>query len=346
MTDRSRWHHPVRELTLMRFREFAREPEAVFWALIFPILLTTGLGVAFRNQAGDLLHVAASTPQLGAALRYDPQLVVTELPAAEAERALLTGHVALAVEAESDGQVVYRYDDANPDGRLARLHVNRAVQAAAGRADPVPVHDRIVHETGSRYIDFLVPGLVGMGVMGNAIWGLGFAVVDARRRNLMKRIVATPMRRSDYLLSFLLWRLLLLVFEVSVPVGFGVIVFGVPVRGSFVELIALCVLGSLAFSALGLLIASRARTIEGVSGIMNLVMMPMWILSGVFFSAQRFPEVMQPFIRLLPLTAMNDALRANMLQGAGLAQLGSQIAVLAVCLVVSFGLALRLFRWR
>jgi ABC-type multidrug transport system permease subunit len=185
-----------------------------------------------------------------------------------------------------------------------------------------------------------------MGIMGNSIWGLGFAIVDARRRKLMKRIVATPMPRSYYLLSFLLWRLLLLGFEVAVPVVFAVLVFGVPVRGSILQIAALCVLGSLSFSALGLLIASRARTIEAASGIMNVVMMPMWIVSGVFFSSQRFPDAVQPAIRALPLTALIDALRATMLQAAGLPQLGHEIAALAIWLVVCFTLALWLFRWR
>jgi ABC-type multidrug transport system permease subunit len=203
-----------------------------------------------------------------------------------------------------------------------------------------------VREAGSRYIDFLVPGLVGMGIMGNAIWGLGFSIVDARRRKLMKRIIATPMPRHLYLLSFLVWRMALLVAEVGVPVVFGVFVFGVPVRGAIVEFVAVCVLGSLAFSSLGLLIASRARTIEAVSGIMNLVMMPMWIVSGVFFSADRFPDAVQPFVRALPLTALNDALRANMLQGVPLGQLGPELGTLALYLVVCFSLALKIFRWR
>jgi ABC-2 type transport system permease protein len=160
-----------------------------------------------------------------------------------------------------------------------------------------------MREPGSRYIDFLIPGLLGMNLMGSAIWGLGFAIVDARRKKLMKRLMATPMPRHYYLLSFVLSRLLLLVVEVGVLLGFGALVFQVPVRGSMLELGALCVLGSLAFSALGLLIASRVQTIEAVSGLMNTVMMPMWIVSGVFFSAQRFPDALQPVIKALPLTA-------------------------------------------
>jgi ABC-type multidrug transport system permease subunit len=223
---------------------------------------------------------------------------------------------------------------------------DRAVQRAAGRVDPVASTDQLMREPGSRYIDFLIPGLLGMNLMGSAIWGMGFAIVDARRKKLMKRLVATPMPRHYYLASFLFSRLLLLVVEVGVLVGFGVLVFGVPVRGSFVDLVLLCVLGSLSFSALGLLIASRARTIEAASGLMNTVMMPMWIVSGVFFSAQRFPDVIQPVIKALPLTAAIDALRMNMLQGASLAQLTPQMGVLAGWLVVCFGLALKLFRWR
>ena len=128
--------------------------------------------------------------------------------------------------------------------------------------------------------------------------------------------------------------------------GFGAIVFGVPVRGSAFDLITLCLLGSLSFGAVGLLIASRAQTIEAASGLMNLVMMPMWIVSGVFFSSQRFPALLQPVIKALPLTATIDALRANMLQGAGIAQVSPQLGILAAWMVVCFALALRLFRWR
>jgi ABC-type multidrug transport system permease subunit len=334
------------QLTLLRFREFVREPEALFWTLVFPILLTTGLGVAFRNQPAEVVRVAAVNPGLSAVLAKDPQLIVERLTADAAAAALRTGKVALVAESSPDGGVTFRYDDTNPEGRTARMIVDRAVQIAAGRKDPVAVADDVAREAGSRYIDFLVPGLVGMGIMSNAVWGLGFAIVDSRRRKLMKRIIATPMRRVDYLLSFQLWRMLLLVFEVGVPVGFGVIAFGVPVRGSLLEMILILVLGSLAFSALGLLIASRARTIEAVSGLMNVVMVPMWILSGVFFSSERFPDVVQPVIKILPLTALVDALRANMLQGTSVAEMGLQMGALGGCLVMCFGLAMKLFRWK
>jgi len=203
-----------------------------------------------------------------------------------------------------------------------------------------------MRETGSRYIDFLIPGLLGMNLMGSAIWSMGFAIVDARRKKLLKRLVASPMPRPYYLLSFLLSRILLLVVDAGALVGSGALLFHVPVRGSLIDLGAVCLLSSLSFSALGLLLASRARTIEAASGLMNLVMMPMWIASGVFFSSQKFPDVMQPIIKALPLTAVIDALRANMLQGANLAQMAPQVAIIAFWLVICFALALKLFRWR
>ena len=242
--------------------------------------------------------------------------------------------------------MVYHYDDTNPDGRTARMLADDAIQRAAGRADPVASSDRLIREPGSRYIDFLLPGLLGMNLMGSGIWGLVFAIVDARRKKLMKRLIATPMPRHYYLLSFLLSRLGLLVVEVALLAGFGALVFQVPMRGSLLSLALLCVLGSLSFSAIGLLISSRLQTIEAASGVSNLVMMPMWVLSGVFFSAQRFPAAVQPLIHALPLTALIDALRANMLQGEPLAAIAQQLGILAVWLVVSFSLALKLFRWR
>jgi len=338
--------HPLTQLTLVRIREFTREPEAVFWAIFFPILLAAGLGIAFRGGPGEILSVTTSSPTLAQAMRAEPGLDVMETTRDAGLEALRNGRAALYAEQDGGGSALYRFDDTNPDGRMARLLADRAVQRAAGRTDPVPAADRLVREPGSRYIDFLVPGLVGLGIMSNAIWGLGFSIVDARRRKLTKRLMATPMPRTYYLLSYLLWRMIVLIAEVGIPVGFGALAFGVPVRGHLIDLVVICVLASLSFSALGLLIASRARTIEGASGLMNLVQVPMWILSGVFFSARRFPDAVQPVIHLLPLTAIIDALRGHMLQGAGLVQLAPQLATLTGWLVVCFALALKLFRWR
>ena len=342
LADRS-----IAQLTLVRFREFLREPEALFWVFLFPILLAAGLGLAFRNRPAEVLKVGAVTPEIARSIRAEKLLDVQELGAQAAKEALRAGKIALLAEPGADGTGVrYEYDDTNPEGRTARMLADRAVQQAGGRVDPVSASDQLLREPGSRYIDFLLPGLLGMNLMGSSIWGLAFGVVDARRKKLLKRLIATPMPRYEYLMSFLLSRLVMLVIEVSTLLGFGMLVFHVPMRGSLASFAVLCVAGSLAFSSLGLLIASRVRTIEAVSGLTNSVMMPMWIVSGVFFSAQRFPDMLQPVIKALPLTAIIDALRACMLQGAGLAELWPQIAVLGAWMVVSFTLALKLFKWR
>jgi ABC-2 type transport system permease protein len=226
------------------------------------------------------------------------------------------------------------------------LMVDRAVQTGAGRVDAVRATDTYVTEAGSRYIDFLIPGLLGMNLMGSSIWGLGFSIVTARSKKLLKRFMATPMSRAQYLLSYLCSRLVFLILEVVTLVGFGHWAFGVPLRGSLALLFLICVLAAISFGGLGLLTASRARTTEAVSGIMNFIMLPMWIFSGVFFSSANFPRMVQPFIKLLPLTAVNDALRANMLEGASFAALSPQMLVILVWGVVSFFAALKLFRWR
>jgi ABC transporter DrrB family efflux protein len=242
--------------------------------------------------------------------------------------------------------VAYKYDDTNPDARTARLLADRAIQAAAGRKDAVQAGNELVHETGARYIDFVVPGLLGLNLMGSAMWGLGFAIVEARQKKLLKRLVASPMPKWQYLASFLISRLTMQTIEVAFFLGFAKIAFGVPFRGSLWQLCLLCVMTSLAFSALGLLVATRAKTMEAVSGLMNLVMLPMWILSGVFFSATRFPAAIQPVVRALPLTAAIEAMRGNMLQGTGLGQMMMQVGLLFAWFVVPFAISLLIFRWR
>ena len=333
------------QLTSMRFRLFLREPEAIFWTFLFPILLAMGLGIAFRNRPADVLQVGATTAQLTQALSSDKGLTAATMDEATGTRALATGNILLlAIQRPEGGE--YKFDDTNPDARTARLVADRAIQTAAGRHEAVRAEDQLVHETGARYIDFVVPGLLGMNLMGSAMWGLGFSIVDARQKKLLKRMVASPMPRWQFLASFLFSRLLLLIIEVVVFLGFSRLVFGVPFRGSLWELALLCVLTSLSFSAIGLLVSSRARTMEAVSGLMNLVMLPMWILSGIFFSATRFPAAIQPLVRALPLTAAIDALRVNMLQGISMGQLAAPVAILLAWAAVAFAVSLRIFRWR
>ncbi len=336
------------ELTLARLRELLREPEAIFWVFVFPIVLAAVLGLAFRSRPPEALDVAVvAGPRAEvrlAALRAAPELRARLLPADEAQRALARAKVVLVVSA--DEPPAYVLDPTRPESQAAKLAVDAALQRGAGRADAFTPRVVEVTEPGSRYVDFLVPGLLGMNLLGTGMWGIGFSLVIARQGHLLKRFVAAPVRRSHLLGAQLLSRLLFLVPEAGALLLFARYVLDVPLRGSLLLLSGICLLGALAFAGLGLLTASRARTMEGVSGIMNLAMLPMWVFSGVFFSTERFPAALQPFVQALPLTALNDALRAVMLDGSGLVPLLPELVLLAAWGLVSFVVALRIFRWQ
>jgi ABC-2 type transport system permease protein len=339
---------PLTELTLARLRELIREPEAVFWVFVFPVLLAGILGLAFRSRPPEALPVAVVAGPHGdvrlAALSAQAELKPRLLGESEARQALARGQVVLTVSA--DDPPTYAYDPTQPESRAARLAVDAALQRAAGRADAFTPGHAEVTEPGTRYVDFLVPGLLGMNLMGTGMWGIGFSLVVARQGNLLKRLVASPARRSHILGAQLFSRLIFLVPEAGALLLFAWLALGVPVRGSLMLLVAVSLLGAVAFCGLGLLTAARPRTIEGASGLMKLVRVRMWIFSGIFFSNERFPPAMQPFVQALPLTALNDALRAVMLEGASLAPLLPELALLAAWGGLSFVVALKVFRWQ
>ena len=330
------------ELASTRTKEFLRETEAMFWVFGFPLILALALGFAFREKQPDRVPVAVvagpHAQQRLAALQKSPSLQPRVLSERDARDALRRGKVSVLIEGTET--IVYRFDATRPDSQTARRDADDALQTAAGR------HEERVHEQGARYIDFLIPGLLGMNLMGTGMWGMGFTIANARMRKLLKRLVATPMRKTDYLLAQFLSRLIWLSIEVTVLVAFGWLVFGVRVNGSLALLALLSIVGGFAFSGLGLLTASRAKTIEAVSGLMNLIMMPMWLCSGVFFSYERFPDSVKPLIRLLPLTLLNDALRAVINDAAGFSQIALQLLFLAIWGVVTFVIGVKIFRWQ
>jgi ABC-type multidrug transport system permease subunit len=342
---------PLLQLIISRIREFYREPETIFWVYGFPMLMIIGLGIAFRNQpveqiVVDVLAGPAAETAVSALDAEDKFVPAVQEPDAAWIR-LRTGQTDLLVEIDPDAEERYKYhfDPTRPESVLARNATDDALQRAAGRVDPVEVSDQVFSQPGGRYIDFLVPGLLGMSLMGGGLWGVGFVTVDMRLRKLLKRFLATPMKKTDFLGAIMISRLVFMVPEVLLMLWFARLMFDVQNYGSNWAVLFLILLGALTFSGIGLLVASRAKTIETVSGLMNLVMLPMWLLSGIFFSPERFPDEVQPAIQALPLTPLISALRAVMQEGASLASQSTGIAILAVWCVVSFALALRWFRW-
>ncbi len=346
------------ELYLTRLREFYRQPARIFWVYGFPTMLAVVLGLAFGDReagpvAVDLLDNEAAGAVVSlieseseeTAQGHKPGVVLKRVTAEEAERRLLRGRSPILVEPISTTSVIYHYDPTRPEALAARAAFDDAYQRALGREDAAETSEVIIDKPGSRYIDFLIPGLIGINAMGGGLWGIGFLLVNFRIGKLLKRFHATPMPRRDFLLAVLGARITFLIPDLVILLSLGVFAFGMPIRGNLGLVILLDVVGALAFAGIGLLVASRAQTTETVSGLMNLVMIPMWLFSGVFFSYENFPEVMHPFIQALPLTQLVDALRLVILEGAGLLDVAGSLAILAAWGLGTFLIALRIFRW-
>ncbi|HMP80225.1 MAG TPA: ABC transporter permease [Pirellulaceae bacterium] len=343
--------HPIIQILIARVREFLRVPEAVFWVYVFPILMVIALGIAFRNQAPTTWDVdlvdGPGSARVVELLRDNPQMKVFVRSRDECEQRLRTGKSDVYVVPSDEALSAYvSYLDPTRPGSLAvQAEFDRHLQQAAGRQDVVMARIEEVSEPGGRYIDFLIPGLLGMGLMGGGLWGVGFAIVDIRIKKLLKRMLATPMRKSHLLLGIMASRLVFMVPEILLIVGFSWLFFGVQIYGSLGAVICLVLVGAIMFSGIGLLVGARARTLESASGLMNLVMLPMWTLCGIFFSNERFPAAAQPLIQALPLTALIDSLRAVMNEGATLVSQWHELASMGAWTVGSFVIALLIFRW-
>jgi ABC-type multidrug transport system permease subunit len=336
----------------MRFRLFYREPGGMFWTFGFPLLLSFVLGTAFRNAPPDVTRVAVELgDDTAIAERTATQLLqtrgieVSTLPHAEASAALRKATVSVVVVPTRE-TFTLRFDDTRPEGRAGRIAVEAALQRALGRRDVFLAREDVAREPGARYIDFLVPGLIGFGLMSTGLWGIGFSLAEMRAKKLLKRLIATPMRRFDFLFSFLIVRAVLLVVELPPLLIFSHCMFDVQVRGSLATVFVIALIGGLTFAVMGLMLASRAENPQVVSGLINVVSFPMYLGSGVFFSSTRFPPAVAPVLSLLPLTALNDALRSVINEGVGLVGVAPRLAVVLVWGLGSFGVALRLFRWR
>src|SRR5437667_10188316 len=342
--------HPLLQLFIARLREFYREPEIIFWVYGFPLILTIGLGIAFKTREPEksVVDILAGP---GAAALLEPLekagMTVEAHDAEECRHRLRSGKTMMYLMPRSDGGYDYVFDKDRPESVLARNQVDTTlVRWRVGSAVNWKSEDEPVSEPGSRYIDFLLPGIIGMNLLGGGLWGVGFVIVDMRVRKLLKRLLATPMRRSHFLLSILTARMILMLPEMVLLLLLGWLAFGVPVRGSLITVCLFILVGATTFASLGLLIGSRTEKSETAQGLINLAALPMWLLSGIFFSSKRFPDAMQPLVQALPLTQFNDALREVMLEGASLADVAWRLGLLALWAVGTFVLAMKLFRWQ
>lgn len=346
--------NPLWQLTLARFREFYREPAALFWVYGFPLILAFTLGLAFSEKPVPASNVdvvldsanPAAAEKLRAQLAAEPGFTVAVHDEATCRKRLRSAKTDVIIIPRSDSSGrEYLFDATRSESVLARNAADRVFLRAANPNLP-PAPETAVTEPGGRYIDFLIPGLLGMNLLGGGLFGVGFAVGDLRVRKLLKRFQATPMRRSDFMLSLMISRLVFTLIDIGLLLGVAYFAFDIRVRGNVFVFAILIASGGACFAGLGLLVGSRARTMETIAGLVNALMLPMYVLSGVFFSAARFPEAMQPIIRALPLTALNDGLRAVMNDGAGWEALPYPLLVLAIWGTICFTLALRIFRWR
>ena len=346
--------HPIPSITITRLKDFIRRPEALFWVYFFPVLMIIVLGNAFQNQPDatfnvDIIQNDHSTA-LVEQLSDDPQIKTHLVDVEESSLRLRSGKSVLAItagpEVDEQKQFAYRFDVQRPGAQAAHNVVDDVLQAANGRTDAFTAETTQFDESGGTYVDFLVPGLLGIGLMGGGMWGVGFAIVDMRIRKLLKRYMATPMRRSDFLISMMLSRLVFMIPQIALTLLVAYWMFDFRIYGNIAAVLFLVVLGAFEFAAVGLLVGARAQTIETASGLMNFVMLPMYTLCGAFFSYERFPEIFHPLIRWLPLTPIIDSLRSVMTDGESLLAQWPEIVVMTIWCVIPFGVAMLIFRWR
>ncbi len=345
-------NHPILLLILSNFREFLRQPGAVFWAVFFPVLMAGGLGLAF-TQKGELTQrigfVGNSetteekwTKKIGNDKTGFTNYEFLNVDFEEALVLLKRGTIDVIIIKNGD-EYEYHFDPLNPEAQLAYMQLGSVLkgqEAVTSGDDIVPLT-----QIGNRYIDFLVPGLMAMGVMMSCMWGISYGLIEKRSKMLLRRMVATPMKKSHFMVAVLASRTVMCAVEASLLVGFSWRFFDVRLEGSFSALLVLFLSGTLAFAGIAILTASRTSNTYVGNGILNAVVMPMMILSGIFFSYQSFPAWAVSIIKLFPLTIFADSARAIFIEGAGWAQMMLPIGVLGGLGLICMVIGVRVFKW-
>lgn len=340
------------QLILTNFRVFFREPAILFWAMLFPIIMAWVLGIAFsgkRESVRTVYVIGREIPEklsgekvFGENTGNPSKLKFKKASEEEAVKAVKQGVIVMYVEVAGDS-LTYHFDPANPDAQLTHLILERGLRSSSDTDSKTSIEP--LQARGTRYIDFLVPGLVALGIMNSCIWGIGWNLIETRMKKLLRRMVATPMKKSLYLTSYIITRVIQGGFETLVLLLFTYWFFGTEITGSFAAFVAVFLAGIFAFAGFAILIASRTAKTEVANGLVNLITLPMMILSGIFFNYHNFPDWAVPVIQALPLTLLADSIRAIFIEAAGFAEILRSIAILSITGLVTFGIGLRMFKW-
>jgi ABC-2 type transport system permease protein len=339
------------QLIQVNFKTFFREPAILFWAVVFPIILAWVLGVAFSNKGESLRRVyvigESAVPEkmtgekvLGEETGNVYRIKFQKASEAEAIRAVKRGVISVFIEVKEDS-VIYHFDPLNSDAQLTHLLLERSftgVDSNNTSIDPLQA-------TGTRYVDFLIPGMIALGIMNSCIWGIGWSLVESRMKKLLRRIVATPLNKSLFFTAQMITRILLGTFDISLLILFSYLYFGTIITGSITALLVVFLAGTFAFAGIAILMASRTSNTEVANGLVNAVTLPMMILSGIFFNYHNFPDWAIPVIQALPLTLLADSLRSIFIEGAGLIEVLRPVIILSAIGLVAFTAGLRVFKW-
>jgi len=368
------------QLTASLFREIIREPGVLFWGILFPILMSLGLGIAFTKKADVIRKIAVIKPEKsisvsdsGSALfsfldknceknnstgndgwrwkliHKDEKLgnsifLFNELEWQKAMMMLKRGTVNVVL-ADKDGHIEYHFDPMNADAQLTYLKLSTLIGSPSDLQSSSEDYIRPLTVTGTRYIDFLVPGLITMGVMMSCMWGISYGLIEKRSKKLLRRLVATPMRKSHFLIALITVRIAMNFIESLVLFVFALFAFDMVIQGDISALILMFLAGNIAFAGIAVFVSSHTSNTEVGNGLINFVVFPLMVLSGIFFSYHNFPDWSIPVIKNLPLTMLTDGIRSIFNEGAGYAEVALPIVILTATGVLFFTAGLRIFKW-
>ncbi len=348
-------------LVTIQLKEFYREPGIIFWAFAFPIAIAGVLGIAFASKEVPETRVAIISTSHNAnelVLKIEKAfsnsaggnsnglgvIIPKILEEGDAIKALKRGEVNLLLKEDAQGNLEFSFDPSNANAQRDYLLLSNALLSDANHNQAVS-SIRKLDSKGTRYIDYLVPGMLAMGVMNSCLWGVGWNLIEMRMKKLLRRMSATPMNKLSFVLSFFFTRLVVTTVEVITFLTFTFTVFENAFFGSPLAAVLIFLTGNFAFACIGIFVGSRAQSSQVGNGLVNAFTFPMMVLSGIFFSYKNFPDIVLPVVRHLPLTLMADSLRATFIEGAGVGD-ALYACVILICIGLGFLTAgLRIFRW-